>query len=254
MNSPFFSIITVTYNAENVLQRTLQSVVAQTFPSIEHIIIDGKSTDNTVKMIENYAQKNSSNNLKIKWLSEKDGGIYEAMNKGLQMASGKYVWFMNAGDMLYNVQTAELLAAQISNADIAYGETALVNDDGIFLAMRRLKAPENLTWKSFKMGMLVCHQAFVVRREITPLYNLQYRIAADIDWCIRCLKNAKNVHNSHLILCNFLTEGISSQQRKKALKERFKIMSHHYGFLPTAVRHIWFVLRFYSSKLLRQQL
>ncbi|MGL4909125.1 MAG: glycosyltransferase family 2 protein [Bacteroidales bacterium] len=252
--TPPLSLITITYNAQDVLLRTLQSIESQSTQNIEHIIIDGKSTDSTLTMIQEYVERNKNKNISIKYISEHDQGIYDAMNKGLQMASGQYVWFMNAGDTLYNPQTLKTLLAQSTNADILYGDTALVNNTGTFLSMRRLKPPIKLTWKSFKMGMLVCHQAFIVKREIAPLYNPQYKLSADIDWCINCLKAATKIHNTHQTLCNFLTQGVSSQQRKKALTERFKIMSHHYGYIPTMMRHLWFALRFYTTKLLGKQI
>jgi hypothetical protein len=115
------------------------------------------------------------------------------MNKGLKAATGDYVWFLNAGDILKHYRVvADLatVAAQNGRPDILYGETDLMDKDGNIFAERRLKAPKNLTWKSFRMGMLVCHQAFIVKRSIVPEYDLQYRFSGDFDWCIRCLKIA----------------------------------------------------------------
>jgi hypothetical protein len=120
--------------------------------------------------------------------------------------------------------------------------------------MRRLSAPEYLDWKSFRMGMLVCHQSFVVRREIAPEFDLQYRYSSDIDWCIRCMKKAETIHNTHLILSRFLEAGLSAQKRKESLKERYRIMCRYYGTFPTQVRHLWFALRFYAAKLLGKRL
>ncbi|MDR2147149.1 MAG: glycosyltransferase, partial [Tannerella sp.] len=90
-NSPLFSIITVTYNAEKVLERTVLSVVNQTYPHVEFIVIDGASKDGTVRIIRHF-----ETGIRY-WVSEADGGIYDAMNKGLKAASGDYVWFLNAG-------------------------------------------------------------------------------------------------------------------------------------------------------------
>ncbi|MDR1738127.1 MAG: glycosyltransferase, partial [Candidatus Symbiothrix sp.] len=125
---------------------------------------------------------------------------------------------------------------------------------GASLGMRRLSAPEYLDWKSFRMGMLVCHQSFVVRREIAPEFDLQYRYSSDIDWCIRCMKKAETIHNTHLILSRFLEAGLSAQKRKESLKERYRIMCRYYGTFPTQVRHLWFALRFYAAKLLGKRL
>lgn len=244
---PVFSIITISYNAESTIQRTIESVLNQTYPHIEYIIVDGASTDRTMDIVNRYAGEIS------KIISEKDNGIYDAMNKGLAMATGDYVWFMNSGDSIYAPDTVELMVNQLQNnttiPDIIYGETAIVDAANKFLYMRRLKSPERLNWHSFKNGMLVSHQAFIVKRNITPTYNMQYRFSADFDWCIRCLKIANGIHNTHSVLANYLNEGTTTQNMKASLKERFKIMSNYYGTIPTYLRHIKFALRFGLSKI-----
>jgi glycosyltransferase involved in cell wall biosynthesis len=197
--------------------------------------------------IKNY----ESGNIRLKWISESDKGLYDAMNKGLKLASGDYVWFINAGDTLYFENTIQEIVNMIDAEnlpDIIYGETKIVDEYGNSLAMRRLKAPEKLSWKSFCMGMLVCHQSFIVKREIAEQYDMQYLFVADYDWCIRCLKKANTIFNTRIILSNFLEAGLSAANRKESLKERYKIMCDNYGKLPTQVRHIWFAVRFYATK------
>jgi glycosyltransferase involved in cell wall biosynthesis len=254
MQAPVFSIITVTYNAEKTLERTLKSVAAQTYPHIEYIIIDGASTDNTLSIIKNF-QRPAFN---FQLVSEPDNGLYDAMNKGLQHATGDYVWFLNAGDTLHDNATVEKVSQQIVQAetppDVIYGETDIVDGEGKFIARRRLKAPSTLTWKSFKMGMLVCHQSFIAKRELAPLFDVRYRFSADFDWCIRCLKASQNICNAHLTLSRYLNEGMTTANRNVSLKERFSIMVRYYGWLPTAARHLWFAVRFYYAKLLGRQL
>jgi glycosyltransferase involved in cell wall biosynthesis len=249
---PLFSIITVTYNAEKTLERTILSIVNQTYLYIEYIVVDGNSSDHTQDIIKQYESAISHR------VSEPDAGLYDAMNKGLQRATGDYVWFLNAGDVIPTSATVEQISASLSAlprpASIVYGETDIVNSAGNFIAHRRLKAPATLTWKSFRMGMLVSHQSFIVQREMAPLFDLRYRFSADFDWCIRCLKAASYAHNSHLILSNYLHEGLTTAHRKASLKERFYIMVRYYGWLPTVLRHLWFFVRFYTSKILRRQL
>ena len=109
--------------------------------------------------------------------------------------------------------------------------------------MRRHKAPEKLDWRSFRHGMLVCHQAFYARRDIAPMYNLEYRLSSDVDWCIRVMKRAERLVNVDAVVIDYLQDGLSVQRHKESLKERFRIMSRHYGLLPTIARHVWFVLR-----------
>ena len=249
--SPLFSIITVTYNAEKVLERTLRSVAEQSYARIEYIVIDGASTDGTMEIVTSYKSQ-SPGLVRFEVISEPDKGLYDAMNKGLRVATGDYVWFLTAGDTLQSPETVARLAEVAERngmPDILYGETDVVDEEGKFLAARRLKAPEHLTWKSFRMGMLVCHQAFVMKREAAPEYDLQYRFSADFDWCIRCMKQSTAIVNSHLRLIHYLAEGMTTRNRKASLKERYRIMCNYYGTFPTRIRHLWFALRFYWAKL-----
>jgi len=246
MNLPVFSIITVTRNAAQVLEQTILSVMNQTYGHIEYIIIDGASHDGTTSIIRQYESEISY------WVSESDTGLYDAMNKGLQAATGSYVWFLNAGDVLKHhgivAQLAEI-AMQNDFPDILYGETDLMNQQGHVFAERRLKTPKNLSWKSFKMGMLVCHQAFIVKRSIAPAYDLHYLFSADFDWCIRSLKEATTVCNTKVRLLNYLYEGLTTANRKKSLQERYAIMCKYYGTFATTILHGWFAMRYYWAKL-----
>lgn len=238
MNS--LTVITVTYNAEQTLERTLKSVKEQTYPAIQHLIVDGKSTDGTVDLIRRHEHD------KMVWISEPDEGLYHAMNKAIGMATGDYLCFLNAGDTFYEADTVEKLMGSFMEGqppDIFYGETAIVDDNGRFLHMRRLKAPEQLTWKSFKQGMLVCHQAFIVKRELAEPYDLSYRFSSDFDWAIRLMKKGRLILNTRLILINYLNEGLTTTHRKASLKERYRIMAKHYGHASTLLHHAWFVVR-----------
>ena len=240
MTDQSISVITVTFNAEKTLERTLKSVAEQDYPNIEHIVVGGNSTDGTIDIIRRYERS------QLKWKSETDKGLYDAMNKGAAMASGDYLCFLNAGDMFHSKETLKQLFHSLpenETPDILYGETDIVDENGKFLFHRRLRAPEKLKWTSFKQGMMVCHQAFIVRRAIFEPYNLSYRYSADVDWCIRMMKKAKNIFNSHLILINYLNEGMTTANRNASLKERYRIMNNHYGRLSTFLHHVWFAVR-----------
>ena len=245
-HQPTFSIITVTYNAKRWLERTILSVLSQSYPHVEYLLIDGNSTDGTVEIIRQYASGLAY------WVSEPDKGLYDAMNKGLRQATGDYLIFLNAGDTFLSADTlsrvAERLRKRKTLPDVIYGETRIVDANGRPLGMRRLKAPKRLTWKSFKRGMLVCHQAFFARRAITPEYDLSYRFSADYDWCLRCLKASRSVLNSRLTLVDYLEEGLSTANRKASLRERYEIMCRYYGKTQTLLWHGWFAIRFYWAK------
>ena len=239
---PTFSIITVTYNAAATIEATLLSVRQQTYRHFEHLIIDGASKDNTLYIIYKYKDDT------IKVFSEPDKGLYDAMNKGIRMASCDYLCFLNAGDTFHEVDTLEKIANTISTTphelpSILYGETAIVNAERQFLHMRRHKAPDVLTWKSFQQGMLVCHQAFLVKRTLAEPYNLQYKYSYDFDWCIRMLKKADVISNTHLILIDYLDEGMTTRHHKESLIERLRIMAKHYGWCKTIIMHLWFAIR-----------
>ncbi len=238
---PKISIITITYNAEIWIERTVRSVLCQTYSNIEYIIVDGKSTDNTLEIIHGLIkEKNNRNTEWIKIVSEPDAGIYDAMNKGLGLATGDYVWFMNAGDEIYESTTLEHLIPYFQkNCDVVYGDMMRVDEHRNVLGLAIHRPPEHFTWKSLRMGLVVCHQSILVSREIAPKYDLQYRLCADIDWVIGLMKKAQNVGNSHLVLSRFLLGGFSQQHEKKAWKERFGIMKRHYGLLQTLLYHIF---------------
>lgn len=244
MESPLFSIITITFNAAATLPATLRSVERQSFTDYEYLVVDGASSDDTVAIARASAAVSSVT-------SEPDKGLYDAMNKGMAAACGQYLIFLNAGDSFFDPQTLQALKQQIEEAsspDIIYGETALCDDAGNLIGMRRLKAPEKLTWKSFRNGMLVCHQAFIAKREIAPPYDLTYRFSADFDWCIRCMKQAQTIHNSHQVLIRYLSEGLTTRNHKASLKERYRIMCRYYGRIPVSLLHLWFAVRYYYAK------
>lgn len=252
---PLITIATVTYNAEQVLDRTLQSVECQTYPRIEHLIVDGCSNDNTLSHVRRYVERNAMPQHNVRIVCEKDNGLYDAMNKAIMLAEGNYIVFLNAGDKLHSHDTIERLVESIDwehrglNPAIIYGETDLVDNEGKFLRHRRLKAPEILHSRSFLMGMLVCHQSFYVRTDIARLYpyDMQYRFSADYDWCIRLMKHAERrrlrIVNTHLILTDYLSEGLTTKNHRKSLAERYHVMSQHYGRLSAILAHLWFVVR-----------
>lgn len=232
---PLFSIITITFNAERTLPPTLQSVAEQTCADYEYLLIDGASKDGTVAL----AQAAPIANKRI--LSEPDRGLYDAMNKGLRLARGKYVIFLNAGDSFPSPDTLQLYAdAAMANpeAGIIYGQTELVNEQRQVIGPRHFTAPKHLTANDFSRGMLVCHQAMAVRRDLAPLYDLRYRFSADYDWSVKVLKASPLNVYIPATTAHYLAEGMTTANRRASLLERFRIMTRHYGLLPTLLTHL----------------
>lgn len=242
--SPLISIVTITFNAAKEITPTLESLNSQNYRDFEHIVIDGASSDDTLRIVR---QLSASSRI----LSEKDKGLYDAMNKGLRLATGRYVIFLNAGDAFHATDTLQLYADAIeSNAssgnwpDIVYGDTDIVDSKRQFLSKRHLSVPDRLTFRSFADGMLVCHQAFMVKKELAPDYNLDYRFSADYEWTLKCIKASdpdRNV-NLHAVTIDYLSDGLTDKNHMASLKERFKIMAQNYGLLPTTLRHLKFLL------------
>lgn len=242
--NPKISIITIVYNNVRDIRYTLESVAKQDYSNIEYIIVDGLSIDGTLAIIEEYKA-----HIQV-LISEKDNGIYDAMNKGLHAATGDYVLFLNSGDELFATDTLTKVFNSASDADIYYGETKLVNEDRQIIGDRRHACPEHFDWTSFKYGMNVCHQAIYVKRDIAEPYDLQYKLSSDIDWVIRAAKKAKKIVNVKDYVAKYLVGGMSQQRHKQSLKERYEIFKKYYGLLPNLFNHgvIAFRLMLYRLK------
>ncbi|WP_316849774.1 glycosyltransferase family 2 protein [Pedobacter agri] len=229
---PKLTVITIVYNNVRDIERTINSVLNQTYPKIEYIIIDGKSTDGTLAIIEKYRSKVS------KIVSEPDKGIYDAMNKGLALATGDYVLFMNSGDEIFDEHTVQDIFDSAPGADIYYGETEMYNDAWQSLGRRRHEAPEQFDWKSFKYGMSISHQAIYIKRSIIAPYDLSYKYSSDIDWIIKAAKKASSIVNVHRYVAKYLVGGMSKKKHRESLKERFNIFTKYYGLIPNIINHI----------------
>lgn len=244
--SPRLSIITVTYNAARYLPLTLRSTAAQSWRDWEHIFVDGGSSDATLELIRAYEPHAPA----IQWVSEKDRGIYDAMNKGLRMARGEYVIFLNAGDAFW---THDTLGGLFSNAppeaDVLYGDHRYVDENGQILSRRRPRPYPHHTLgvKDFRTGMGISHQALIVRRTIAPMYDLRYPLAADLDWAIRLMKTHPKVYDSRRILIRFLEGGVSARRRRRYIRERTQIIYRHFGIIGVLESGVAIVLNLIRS-------
>ncbi|GAO29739.1 glycosyltransferase, group 2 family protein [Geofilum rubicundum JCM 15548] len=245
--NPKVSIITVVFNARSTLERTIQSVRSLDYSHVEYLVVDGGSTDGTLDIIRRYEAHINA------WISEPDKGLYDAMNKGLNMATGDYVWFLNAGDEVAAPQVLTRLFEQRPGADIYYGDTMIVDLEGKEIGHRRLSPPRSLTWKDFHRGMLVSHQSILVARSLATPYDLRYRFSADYDWVLSALRRARVVVNGEMVLSRFLDGGLTKKNILPGLKERFKIMKKNFGLLATFFHHIPITCRFLRYLLIHRR-
>ena len=242
---PLFSIITVTWNAADVISPTIESVQRQTSSDYEMLIIDGASTDDTLAIVKR------ASIAALRVFSEPDKGLYDAMNKGIARARGRYIMFLNAGDTFADdTVLARMARLAADNPGVIYGQTQLVDAQRNVVGKRHLTAPKRLTVNSFKNGMVVCHQAFVVRRDLAPEYDLQYRLSADYDWCIRVLrKSQSNAYVGETPIISYLADGMTTRHHRASLWERFRIMCRHYGTSVAIRRHLRFIPRYLKRRL-----
>jgi glycosyltransferase involved in cell wall biosynthesis len=238
---PILSVITVCFNAEKTIAKTILSVSQQSYQYIEHIIVDGASTDGTMNIVNNY-----KDNIAV-IISEKDNGLYDGMNKGLKAATGDYIYFLNADDEFYATSVVEKIFAVANDADVYYGEVMFTNSEekemGLRSSVTNQKTPETLNWKSLQKGMVVSHQAFFIKRKLAVEYDLNYKICSDIDWMIKCLKNCNSIINTKLVFAKFAAGGTSKQRQKLAWQERFFILQKHYGVIKNWYNHGLIIIR-----------
>lgn len=244
---PFLTIITVTYNAGAFLGRTLESVARALtrLPggySVEYLLVDGASTDHTRDIAARYREA-----LGLEIYSEPDNGLYDAMNKGMRLASGEYLWFLNAGDEIYDDTVLEKLSAAIqSHADIYYSDALFISAEGKALGLRSEvtphRLPRNISWKDMALGMKICHQAFIVRRELAPGYDTG-NLSADLDWEITAMKRAGAIEYLGFVLCRYLLGGLSAQRRRKSLVDRWLVLKRHFGWKAAVLNHLRIAFR-----------
>ncbi|WP_462319294.1 glycosyltransferase family 2 protein [Marinilabilia sp.] len=239
MDYPKISIITVVFNDARNLASTIQSVRKLTYPNVEYIVVDGGSADGSVEIIKENAEFISQ------WISEPDRGLYDAMNKGLDMATGDYLWFVNAGDEPGASGILERVFNSGNRADIYYGNTMLIDDDGREIGLRRLSPPEKLNWRHFRHGMMVSHQSFIPSRKVIKKYDLRFKFSADYDWCLYALKMASDIRNTHMVLSHFREGGLTKQNIIPGLKERFRIMVENFGLISTLAAHFVIAPKFF---------
>lgn len=198
-NIPKITIITVCFNAVNLIERTIQSIINQNYSYIEYIIVDGDSKDGTIEIINKY-----SGNI-TKLISEKDNGLYDAMNKGIDLASGEWVLFMNAGDTFASDKIiSEIFLANEHSADVIFGDTLNRYKWGFVFA-------EGRAFNGMERRMPFCHQSTFVRRNVLKdnKFDLSYKVSADHNQFYNLYKNGFKFKHLPIIISVFDTSGVS---------------------------------------------
>lgn len=197
---PLITVITVAYNVYSTIEQTILSVINQTYPYIEYIIIDGGSTDGTIDIIKKYSSKISY------WISEPDKGIYDAMNKGIHIAKGKWINFMNSGDTFYNNNVIEKVIDEANwSSDIIYGNTNLLLSCG-----ETIIKPQNISSKNY---MPFGHQAVFSSNKLMKKYkfDINFKICADKNFFYTAYKNYAKFEYVDVNISNYEAEnGISA--------------------------------------------
>ena len=213
-----YTIITINYNNGKELRRTIESVINQTVTDYEYVVIDGGSTDDSVSIIKEYADKIDF------WISERDKGVYNAMNKGLSHAHGEYVNFMNSGDSFYSPHVLEQIDRQIGDCDILFGNVC--NS----LSGRRyggIKADSEVTFLTLKKE-IICHQGTFYRRTIFDSHPYDESLKLIADWKVNVqaivFDNCK-VKVVDTIVANYDLTGMSSTQSLLHAEERKRVMA-----------------------------
>jgi glycosyltransferase involved in cell wall biosynthesis len=240
MGRPKISIITVVFNGELFIERTILSVINQTYENIEYIIIDGASKDSTLQIIKKYSDKIAT------LISEPDKGLYDAMNKGIHLATGDYIAFMNAGDMYFEYNTISMVFQNWNDEDFLYGDTMLVDEKNEFYPYHKTKPKQSeMNCNCFQNGMVICHQSMFIKRTIVPLYNLKsvIKVACDLDWVIRATKECKSFKDSNVYIAKFLMGGVSNKNKfRVVLIERPLLIVKYFG--------LWAVLKLFIKMIL----
>lgn len=208
MTSPLISIVTISYNAVAEIEKTILSVINQSYINTEYIIVDGGSSDGTIDIIKKYETNN------IQWISEPDKGRYDAMNKGIKKAKGEWIIFMNSGDVFHDNNVLEKIFFQQdyrNNVAIVYGNTDLYNKDKYISAYK--KKPFYKSIMPYRTGMGICHQSIFMRTYLAKklMFNLRYLISADFDMVYKIYKMGFEIVHVPVTVANFDINGISAQ-------------------------------------------
>jgi glycosyltransferase involved in cell wall biosynthesis len=237
---PLVTVITVVFNGELHLEQTIRSVLEQNYPNIEYLILDGGSTDSTLDIIRKYADKIDY------WVSEADAGIYDAMNKGIILARGELIAFLNSDDYYAPEAVQKVVAAAPPSPEelIIFGHTRILQED---LGLEYIMTAHENHWK----GMGFSHSAMFVHRSVYArlgAYNCRFTLAADYDFLLRALQAGVPMRAAGAVLSNYRNTGMSASNLARVLGEMRIINKAHFTFF--SVPHLRFLFQRYTKSML----
>jgi len=232
--SPLVSIVTVVFNAEAYIKKTIESVLSQTYRNIDYIIIDGGSSDKTIEIVKSFGDR-------ITWISEKDNGIYDAMNKGLKLVKGEWVNFLNGGDYFYDKLVLDRIFTDddLEKYNFIYGDSVNVRGE-----TRKYISATEISRSSLRYSSGLCHQAVFVRKEFAIYYDLKFKYKAEYNWIIdiaNSIPDSSILHKKYPVVY-YALGGYSEKGLLSNLKEYINLTYNRFGLFQV-IRNIPIYLR-----------
>jgi glycosyltransferase involved in cell wall biosynthesis len=249
------SIITATWNSGATLRNTIESVLSQNYQDYEHIIVDGNSTDNTLEIVKEFESKYNG---RLKWISEKDRGLYDAMNKGIRMASGDVIGILNSDDFYSNPDILSCVANELSDVDAVYGDIHYVNDCNLNKTVRYYSSSYFKPWM-MRLGFMPAHPSFYCKKSIYQQYGLfdvSFKVAADFEQLLRLIFiNKISIKYLPIDFVTMRTGGASSSgmiSHKRIIKDHmlaYKKNKVYSNYLLEGLRYLYKILEITKYKL-----
>jgi glycosyltransferase involved in cell wall biosynthesis len=239
------SIITVCFNAEKTIEQTIKSVLSQTYANIEYIIVDGKSIDSTLRIVNKYKKIS-------KVISEKDNGLYDAMNKGVKLAKGQVIYFLNADDVLIDKNVVREVMVEFENnkLDFVLGDIdCFYPDTNSIVRKNGFSSIEKI-----RNGVMPPHQASFVKKTFLKKYpfNIKYKSSSDFDFFCNLLKEKPRIKKLNKVIARMIMTGVSSNNI--SYYETEKIVYEHFGvyyFFKILVKNRFFIVTKFMLKKFR---
>jgi glycosyltransferase involved in cell wall biosynthesis len=239
------TVVTVTYNAAGYIEETIQSVVNQTYSNIEYIIIDGASSDGTLGIVDRYRESLTG------VISEKDNGLYDAMNKAIEMATGEWIVFMNAGDVFYDKNVLENIFGGYIQEDFVYGDHVWINAESAAEVHVKCR-PLDLMWQKISFS----HQSLFARVELMKRhkFNLDYSIVSDYEFYFSHYAKGCSFRYVPFPVCKIISGGVSDRLLLRRTLERWNVVRKYYGNIRMDLWYLKFLFSEVMPVLLKKKL